>query len=501
MNKKSCSVLAADIGAGSGKVFAVSFDGEHIRPREVHRFSTAPIMADGHLFNDVETIYGHIVEGFQAALALGAEVPEPLSAGIDTFGNDYVLLRGDGKPAVRPFNYRDTRTFGLLGRLGREERLRGYRISGILPAPSAAYYQLLCDAAGFDAREGEPPETFLMLPDYFGYRLTHERKSEYTITSTTGLVDPRTRSWSESLLGTLPFRRDCFLPLREPGVLGAVLADARLKTAGGGSVRLAVVPGHDSACAVVPVPMGDDALFLSSGSWFLLGMEAAAPYTGDDAFHAGISNQGFLNGRLRVVRPMPGLWIMQHCLAEWRADNPELDFGAVEGLAAAYTGPIPYINVQRPEFSSPGGMTDKIRGYCRATAQEAPDTMAGIARSVYAGLALQCKIAVRLLGRLSGVTHNRIYLTGGGAKDSLLAAMIADAASLPVLAGFQDAAAIGNALIQLAALGYLRDLEQARQAAGNSFGFRVYEPRGDGLWDELLNRAMEIEGGGYEKLS
>jgi rhamnulokinase len=502
MNKKACSVLTADIGAGSGKVFAASFDGERIHLRRVYRFSTAPLVVERHLFNDIEAIYRHIITGFQSALAQGAEVPEPLCAAVDTFGNDYVLVHDNGQQMLRPFNYRDTRTLDVLSNTCQEEQLHNYRISGILPAPSMAQYQLFCDAARLNVRERESPGMFLMLPDYFRYRLTNERTSEYTISSTTGMVDVRARDWSESLIDMSHFRRDYFLPLHEPGQLEGIVTDSSLKTSGGGHIHCARVPGHDSACAVIPVPMEADALFLSSGSWFILGMEAAVPYTSDEAFRAGISNQGFLNGRFRVVKPMPGLWIMQKCLDEWRKDKPELDFDSIEQMAANYTGPVPYINVQQPEFSSPGGMLDKIRGYCRATAQELPDTMAGIARSIYAGLALQCKMAVHQLDQLSGIRHNRIYLVGGGAMDSLLAAMIADVTSLMVLAGFPDAAAAGNALMQFVALGSLQDLDQARQVAMNSFSFRRYEPHEDGFWNEIHNKAMKIEErGGYEKLS
>jgi rhamnulokinase len=492
MDKKACSVAAVDIGAGSGKVFAVTFDGERIALREVYRFSSTPLKADGHLINDTEALYGHIVKGLESALALGRELPRPSSIGIDTFGNDYVLVRG-GMPVLSPFNYRDTRASAMLRNKSREELFRDYRISGMPPASSLAHYRLLCDAEYLAEGERKKPGIFLMLPDYFGYRLTNEAAGEYTISSTTGLVDVHTRTWSESLLGALPFRRDYFLPLQQPGSLAGLVADSRLKT-GTGPLRLARIPGHDSACAVLPIPMDKDALFLSSGSWFVFGMEAPHPYMDEGAFNAGISNQGFVNGKLRAVRPLPGLWFLQQCLVEWRAEDPDLDFNAIEGLAASYTGPVPYINIRRPEFSSPGDMLDKIRRYCRATVQETPDTVAAEARSIYAALALQCKITVGLLEQLSGIRHSRIYLVGGGARDSLLAGMIADATSLTVLAGIEEAAAAGNALMQLVALGQLGDPEQARQAAGNSFSFRVYEARKDAFWDEAMNKAIKIEG-------
>jgi sugar (pentulose or hexulose) kinase len=502
MDKKACSVLSVDIGAGSGKIFAASFDGERIDLRVIHHFSTAPLMKDGYLINDIEAIYQHIIDGFQSALSFGSEIPEILCAAIDTFGNDYVLLRDDGKPMIRPVNYRDTQTLKILRDTSREEQFHNYKISGILPAPSVAHYQLLRDMARLDVREAESPGTFLMLSDYFGYRLTNKLISEYTISSTTGLVDVQIHDWSEDLLDVLPFRRNCFLPLHEPGQIAGELTDSRLKTSIGERIRFAKVPGHDSACAVIPIPMRKDSFFLSSGSWFILGMETTTPYLSYDAFHAGISNQGFLNGSLRVVRPMPGLWIMQKCLEEWRKDKMDLDFNVIEQMAANYTGPIAYINIQRPEFLNPGGMLEKIYNYCRETEQEVPNTIAGVARSIYISLALLCKKAVGLLNRLSGVSHNRIYLVGGGARDSLLATMIADATFSVVLTGFQDAAAIGNTLIQLVALKQLENLEQARQVALNSFSFRLYEPHKDEFWDKMMNRAIKIdEGDDYEKLS
>ena len=486
---KKNSVLAADIGAGSGKIFEVQFDGSQIISRNVHRFKNGQTRIREHLYNNIDYIYSQIKEGFlRADIQSEAEIR---SVGVDIFGNDYGLLNRRDKLIGLPYSYRDARTRSHIPPV--DVCRKQYTVSGIAPLPSTAYNQLLADAATLCPSEIEQVSAFLMLADLIGFYLTGEKSSEYVCTSTTGLLDAHNRSWSETIISTLPFRHDVFQKIVPPATLCGTVDDPEVSHLGTGNIRLVKVAGHDSASAVVPIPLTKSSIFISSGSWSLIGIESAEPLISDDTYRFGISNQGLPEGKFRVQKSLPGLWILQQCLKEWQSEDANLDFASIECKAGAQQRSKCWIDVEEPMFSVPGRMTEKIREYCRSTGQTVPDSIGTIARCVYESLVLKYITAAKQFDRFTGSVHDRIYIVGGGAKDSLLNSMVASATSKQVLAGMYDASAIGNALMQLVALGYVRDVKEAREIAAQSFEFNQFESNESVYWEEAILQFESIK--------
>ncbi len=489
------SVLAADVGAGSVKVFLVSLDRDGVHAGEVDRFPNSPLVVRGHLYDDVGHIYDRLKRGLAHAVASTSS--PVLSVGVDTFGNDYGLLNGHDELVGLPHSYRDARTAGaqaLLAGSPLADRRARYAITGIAPTPSTAYSQLLADAAAMAPAVRDHVATFLMLPDLLGFFLTGEKSTEYVTASASALMDVGSRDWSEPVLASIPLPRSIFTDVVPPGTRCGVVNDPELEGLSRARVALVKVAGHDSGSAVVPLPLPEqDALYVSSGSWSLVGAETDRPITSEAAFAGGFSNQGLPEGRYRVQKAIPGLWIIQQCLAEWQSEQPRLTFADLERQVEPRHLFRSLVDVEQPQFSQPGSMTGKIRDYCRATGQTVPESISEIVTCVYVSLALKYKVAAAMLDHLLGHTFAQMVIAGGGAQASTLCAMVASATSKTVLAGLADASAIGNGLVQLISHGYLAGLDEARQAVATSVDLTRFEPGDSEAWDAALATAAQVE--------
>jgi sugar (pentulose or hexulose) kinase len=345
-----------------------------------------------------------------------------------------------------------------------------------------------------EKNELENADAFLMLPDLIGFFLTGEKSSEYVATSTSSLLDVSTGDWSEPVLATLPFSRSIFKNIVGPGTHCGPINDPELETFRDKNIGLIKTAGHDSGSAVVSIPLTKaDAIYVSSGSWSLIGVEAAKPVTTGEAYRYGFSNQGLPEGNFRVQRAIPGLWIIQQCLKEWQVSQAGLTFAGVEKMADDHSGFPAYVDVEQPAFSQPGNMTEKIREYCRVTGQKVPESAGEIASCIYSSLALKYKTAAAQLDSLFGHVFTNIYIVGGGARDAGLAARVASAASKTVLTGLYDASAMGNGLVQLIAHGHIRDISQAREIVSNSYALSRFEPGDAEPWNFALAHARQIE--------
>lgn len=489
------SVLAADIGAGSVKVFLVALDGDRILTKEVDRFPNSPLVAKGHIYNDVDYIYGRLKQGLARAIA--SIEPSPLSVGVDTFGNDYALLDGRDELIGMPYSYRDPRTSGaedmLTGTRLASRRAR-YGITGIVPSNATAYSQLLADAAESGPALRDRAATFLMLPDLLGFFLSGEKSSEYVTVSASALVDVASRRWSEPILSSIPAPRSIFTEIVSPGTPCGIVNDPALASLSTARIDLVKVAGHDSGSAIVPLPLATmDAIYISSGSWSLLGVETDRPLASEEAFEAGFSNQGLPEGRYRFQKAIPGLWILQQCLKEWQAGQPELSFADLERQVDPRNLFRSFIDVEQPQFSQPGGMIGKIRDYCRVTGQKIPGSISQIVNCVYSSLVLKYKTAATALERILGHDFAHIVVAGGGAHAFAMCSMVAAATAKPVMAGLGDASALGNGLIQLIAHGHLANVAQAREAVADSFHFTRFEPGQSEPWDAAAATAMQLE--------
>ena len=488
-------VVVVDFGAGSGKVFSATLSRDGIDVRERHRFPNHPLVMGGHLYNNIGYLYDEAKTGIiRAAVECGQTIA---SIGLDSWGNDYGLLDRRGELIGFPYNYRDRRTFGFDRFLDRSvfpTPRSLYDTTGIPFIRTTTYSQLLTYAASIDPREADRVETFLMTPDLMSFFLTGEKSCEYCETSTSGLIDAHTRNWAETVLATLPFDRAVFPRIVGPGFDAGPLRDPDLDLSTLSKTRLCKPVMHDTGSAVVSIPCPEgEFIYISCGSWSLMGIESAVPAINDLTFGWEYHHQGITEGKIRIQKSIPGLWILQQCLQEWRLTNPSLSFAEIEAMAARSRPFASYINIYEPQFTLPGGMPDKIREFCRRTVQAVPEDIGTMTRCIYESIVLKYMITVQELDRIGGRRYEQIFLLGGGSKDRLLASMLADATHRSVVTGAHEASALGNALMQFIAMGELANVGEARAVARRSVASSRFEPAKSDQWEEFLARSRELD--------
>lgn len=443
---------AVDLGASGGRVMAGIVDGASVRVEAVHRFPNGIVEIDGHLRWDIAALREHVATGL--ARLDGAE-----SIGIDTWGVDYGLLDADGELIAPPIAYRDDRTAAVIdavhAKVGPREL---FAVNGIQFLPFNTIYQLAAERSG---PNWERARHALMLPDLFAYWLTGTLRSEITSASTSGLLDARAQEWSAPLLERLGIPGDFLPPLERAG-------EVRGTTTTG--VPVTTVASHDTASAVVGVPATTDRFaYVASGTWSLVGLELTEPILTDAARAANFTNELGLDGRIRFLRNVGGLWLLQECMRAWRRN----DLDALLDAAAREPSAGPRIDVDDPGFIAPGGMPERIA----AAVGGGSLTQPRIVRCILESLAGAYARTVREAARLAGQPVDVIHIVGGGSQNELLCRLTAAAAGVPVLAGPVEATALGNVLVQARARGAVpASLEAMRELLARGTPVRRYEP-------------------------
>ncbi|MEV4538499.1 rhamnulokinase family protein [Asanoa sp. NPDC049518] len=465
---------AVDLGASSGRVVVGRVGAGQLDLTTAHRFPNQPVRAAGTLHWDVLALHAGVLAGLRAAGPVD-------SVGVDSWAVDYGLVDATGALLGNPVHYRDGRTDGwrvTAERLG-EQRL--YATTGLQQLPFNTLYQL---AASAGTPQLAAARHLLLIPDLIGYWLTGEVGAEETNASTTQLYDVRARTWAAGLIADAGLPAGLFPPLRRAGDrIGPVRADAGLPW----STEVVAVGSHDTASAVVGVPAdGTDFAYISCGTWSLVGVELDAPVLTEASRLANFTNEGGVDGTIRYLRNVMGLWLLQECLREW--GDPDL--AALLGAAEAAPAFGAVVDADDPVFLPPGGMPERIAAYCRRTGQAPPETRPAMVRCIMDSLALAHRRAVRTAAELSGRDVAVVHLVGGGARNALLCQLTADACGLPVLAGPVEATAVGNVLVQARAAGAVRgDLAALRELVRETHELRRYEPRVDATaWDAADGR-------------
>ncbi|KAB8193289.1 rhamnulokinase [Nonomuraea phyllanthi] len=462
---------AVDLGASSGRVMLADLSGG-LELTEAHRFPNGPVRVADRLHWDVLGLYREILAGLRAAGPVS-------SIGVDSWAVDYGLLDESGALLGNPVHYRDDRTRGVAERVAASvgaETL--YDVSGLQVLPFNTVYQLLADRLDGAA-------TMLLIPDLIGYWLTGELGAEVTNASTTGLLDVRTRSWATPLIERLGLPAGLFAPLRQPGeMVGGLRRDVAAEI--GWSAPLRTVASHDTASAVAAVPASGPAFaYISCGTWSLAGVELTGPVLTPRSRAANFTNEAGIDGTVRYLRNVMGLWLLQECLRAW----PGSDLGELLKAAAGERPFAAVVNPDEPVFLPPGDMPARIAAECRRTGQRPPSSPAAYARCVLESLALGHRLAVRQAMELSGRDVEVVHLVGGGSRNELLCQWTADACGLPVVAGPAEATTFGNVLVQARAAGLVSDLAEMRALVASSQPLRRYEPEGDArAWDEAAAR-------------
>ena len=474
------TVLAVDLGAESGRVMAVHVGGAALRLEELHRFPNTTAEVRGTLHWDFLRLWRDIQEGVARGQAL-----RPASLGVDTWGVDFALLDAQGELLGNPVHYRDRRTEGMMEWVfARASRAEVFAQTGIQFMPINTLYQL-ASLAVRESPQLAAARTLLTAPDLLNYWLTGTAVCEFTNATTTQLYNPRAGGWASDLIGALGLPAAIFPTLVQPGT--------RLGSYAGIPV---IAPAcHDTGSAVAAVPTStSNYAYISSGTWSLVGLEVPAPIINDAALAANVTNEGGVNGTYRLLKNVMGLWIIQQCRAAWAAQGHSYSYADLVQLATAAPPLRHCFDPNDGRFLPPGDYPALIAAWCAERGQPAPEDHGAVARCVFESLALAYRHVLETLDALAGHTTEVIHVVGGGSQNALLCQMTADATGLPVVAGPTEATVIGNALVQLIALGELGSIAEARALVARSAELQRYEPRNRAGWDEAFARYKSLLG-------
>ena len=488
---KDLKMLAIDLGASSGRGIVGSFDGKKIELKENHRFTNDPVMVNGRFTWDIIRIFHEIKHSIRKTHLDGDNVK---TIGIDTWGVDYGFIDRHGRMIGNPTHYRDVRTDGICDYVNKLVSLdKIYESTGIQSLNFNTIYQLA-------AEKRDNPEIFdiaeklLFIPDLLGYFLTGKAKTEYTIASTGAVLNAESRKYAFDLLDSLGVPQSIFTEIVEPGYnLGKLLPDVK-EEVGGVDADIVKVASHDTASAVLAVPAkSDDFVYISSGTWSLMGMELKAPLINEKTRALNYTNEGGVDGTIRFLKNIMGLWILQESRRQWKREGKEYSFSELAILAKEAKPLQSIIDPDDQLFATQGNMPRRIAEYCQKTGQHVPQSVGETVRCILDSLALRYRYTVKDLSVLSGKTVKAINIVGGGTQDKLLCQITADACGVPVCAGPVEATAIGNIMTQLMSLGEVKDLKEAREIVSASFETVSYNPSGDGaMWDEAFAKFCEL---------
>lgn len=480
------TVLAFDYGASSGRAMLCRYDGERIVLEEVHRFGNEPYMENGTFFWNFQALSEEMCEGIRKAQAAGGFE----SIGVDTWGVDFGLLGRDGALLEPPVHYRDARTNGLSDEVCSmvgEQAL--YSQTGTQRMDINTLYQL------YALKKNRPDflrqaDCLLPIPDLFDCFLSGERHAELTMASTTQMLDLRRKTWNLPLLEQLGLPAGILPRLAAPGERAGMLKQelcARLGVPV--PVPVVTVASHDTASAVLSVPARErDFLFISCGTWSLVGTERAEPVISPASQACNLTNELGFGGTVTFLKNITGLWTIQETRRQFRREGREYSFAQMETMARESRPFVCFIDPDAPEFVPSGDIPGRVRAFCQKTGQAVPQNDGEIIRCIYESLAMKYRCALEQVQACTGASYGAVYLVGGGTKDHLLSQMTANATGMPVAAGPVEATALGNAAAQLIALGALKDFEEARTVIRRSFDQLNYRPADADAWSRAYER-------------
>lgn len=482
--------LAVDLGASSGRGICGMFDGERFTLKEVHRFSNDPVSMCGSFYWDTLRLFHEIKNSLLSAVADG----DALTVGIDTWGVDYAYLDVNGALFSPQYHYRDGRTEGME----REFFLKMpyselYALSGIQSQSINTLYQLAADMK-YRPFVTDNASCALWTPDLFGYFLTGERVSEYTIASTGGFLDARRRKADSDILSKIGIRADMFPDIVMPGDFSVPLLP-EIKEYTGSKASLVTVPSHDTASAFLAAPSSsEDAIFLSSGTWSIMGVMADEPVLSAEAMEHGFSNEGGAFGRITLIKNIMGLWIEQESRRQWRREGKSYTFDELSAAAAEAQPLRSLINPFDPIFTPEGNMPQRIAEYCKKTGQAVPESVGETVRCIFDSLALCYRKTADNIEKLTGKRYNIINIIGGGTKERLLSALTASTTGKYVVAGPDEATALGNIAVQAYAAGELSSESDIREAVKRSSAIEEFAPDSSvkEMWDEGYERFLSL---------
>ena len=486
--EKTKHFFAVDLGATSGRTIIGSL-GEKLELEELTRFDNNLIETGGHFYWDIYALYLEVIKGLKVVAQRGIEI---VSIGIDTWGCDFVFTGKDKALLRNPMAYRDPHTFGMMERYFEEkmDKKTVYGKTGIQFMNFNSLFQLYAmGKAGNTALENA--DKILFIPDALSYMLTGEAVCEYTVASTSQILNPKTKDLDEDIVSSLGLTREQFGKMTMPATVIGTLTEEVQRMTGLGCVPVIAVAGHDTASAVAAVPAKDEHFaYLSSGTWSLMGIETRDAIINDRSYDLNFTNEGGIEGTTRFLKNICGMWIYERCRKEW-ADAPK-SHSELQDEAMKQPAFQSLINPDDPMFANPSSMTDAICEYCRKTGQHVPEGWAEMCRCIFDSLALRYREVFTWLKEFASFDIDVLHIIGGGSLNNYLNQMTANSLGVKVLAGPQEGTAIGNIMLQAKAAGEVIDIWEMRDIIANSISIRHFEPQDKEIWDEAYEKYIHI---------
>ncbi len=474
-------VLAFDFGASSGRAILGIFDGEKIELQEVHRFSNDPVKINGTVYWDVQRLFYEIKQGILKAKEAGGFD----SIGIDTWGVDFGLLRKDGTLVENPVHYRDARNDGMVEKATEYmSKERMYDITGIQFMDFNTIFQLL------SLKENRPyileeADTLLFMPDLLNYMLSGIKSTEYSIATTSQMVDLKTNDWSEEILDTFGINKKLLTDIAPTGAVIGQLSDEICEELGVPKADIVSVAAHDTQSAITATPCEyDDFAFISCGTWSLFGTEVKEPIINEASKKLNVTNEGGYDYTTAFLKNICGLWLIQESRRQWIREGKEYSYAELEKLALECEPFKCFIDPDAPEFAPMGNLPRRVKEYCEKTGQYVPQTVGEIIRCIYESLALKYRYTFDGIKECTGKNYDRIHVMGGGTKDKLLLQMTAQSCNVNVFGGPIEATALGNVAIQLMSTGAIKDIKEARRIIAKGENLKLYEPNDNSVWEK-----------------
>lgn len=491
MKKDVCYLLAFDIGATSGRsILGMLYNGK-IELKELTRFPNKMIHIGNKFYWDIFALYGHL----KNALSVAASQKIPLDAvGIDTWGVDFVYLGADGTLLSQPRSYRDPYTNGKPEEYFKlVPKKEVYNLTGIQIMNFNSIYQLFA-AQHENFSPLKSAEFLLFMPDALSYLLTGKKVCEYTIASTSQLLNPKTKRFETKLFEAMGLNSSIMQSLVIPGTVIGNLTESVAKECGLAEIPVIAVAGHDTGSAVAAVPAENEKFaYLSSGTWSLMGIEVKDPIITEESYKQNFTNEGGVEGTTRFLKNITGMWLLEQCRKEWDSAGRKYSYSEIVKLSESVKGFQSVIDPDHCSFANPDSMTKAIVQYCRANNQKVPETDAAFIRCIFDSLALKYKCVFNMLQTLSPFSIEKLNVIGGGSQNKSLNQMIADAIGIPVVAGPSEATAIGNLMMQAKGLGAVGSLAETRSIIRRSFSPENFYPRKNEAWGQICARFYPLK--------
>lgn len=476
-------VLAYDFGASSGRAMLGTYDGKKINIEEIHRFSNDPVYVHDTLYWDVLRLFYEMKTGLIEAKKAGHE--DIQSIGIDTWGVDFGLIDERGRLLENPVHYRDKRTDGLMDEVWDIIGKRNlYERTGIQFMQFNSIYQLYAISKN-NPELLERADKLLFMPDLLSYFLTGKKISEFSIASTTQMLNSKTGDWDFELLSKLGIPTNILEKVEDSATVIGTLTPSVCYETGLKPITVTAVAGHDTGSAMISAPADTDLFaFLSSGTWSILGSELSSPVVNDLTYKYEYSNEGGINRTARLIKNIMGLWIYQECRRQWNKEGDPVSFDELEMSARKVKPFACLIDVDHLDFYHPGEMPKRVVDFCKRTGQYVPQSRAEIVRCIMESLALKYRYVFDGLCEIVGNRIPKLHMVGGGCKNTMISQFTSNALGIEVTSGPIEATAIGNIVAQLIALKEIKNLKEAREIVKNSFEVKSYLPKDVDLWEE-----------------